>query len=85
MGGGNASIYAIVAKQALVAALAGFILGATMAAAMAPAIAKADLKLIVTPPVAVGVFAGAVVLCLVSAVLSFRKIASIDPALVFRT
>ena len=38
-------------------------------------------------PIAVvfSVFVGTLVLCLCSAVLSFRKVASIDPALVFRT
>ena len=34
--------------------------------------------------VARAVFAGTVVLCLAAALVSFRKVAKIDPALVFR-
>ncbi|MCU1348056.1 MAG: transporter permease, partial [Acidobacteria bacterium] len=84
IGGGNGAIYAILGKQATIAAVAGFALGAVQAYALQPVIAKIDLKLIITPQFAVIVFFGAVVLCLVSAMVSFRKVASIDPALVFR-
>jgi putative ABC transport system permease protein len=84
IGGGNFDIYRILAKQASIAAVAGFVLGALMAYAMRPAITKIDLKLII-PPAFVGiVFVGSVVMCLAAAVISFKKVASIDPALVFR-
>jgi putative ABC transport system permease protein len=46
--------------------------------------AKIRLKLIIPPEFAVVVFAGTVVLCLTAALVSFRKVAKIDPALVFR-
>lgn len=84
IGGGNGAIYAILGKQATVAAVAGFGLGAVWAYALQPVMAKIDLKLIITPQFAAVVFVGAIVLCLVSAMISFRKVASIDPALVFR-
>lgn len=45
IGGGNLDIYRILAKQASIAAVAGFVLGALMAFAMRPAIAKIDLWL----------------------------------------
>ena len=85
IGGSNGTIYAIVAKQAVLAALAGFVAGAALCAATQPLIATTDLKLIVTPAAAIASFAGALILCLAASLLSFRKIASIDPALVFRT
>jgi putative ABC transport system permease protein len=85
IGGGNADIYRILGKQATIAAVVGFVLGAAMCFAMRPAIAKIDLKLIIPPSLAAIVFAGAVVLCLAAAMISFRKVAAIDPALVFRT
>ena len=85
IGGGNADIYRILGKQAAIAAVVGFVLGAAMCFAMRPAIAKIDLKLIIPPSLAAIVFAGAVVLCLAAAMISFRKVAAIDPALVFRT
>jgi putative ABC transport system permease protein len=63
----------------------GFIFGAGMAYALRPVLQSIDLKLIITPQFAVIVFAGSIVMCLASALVSFRKVAGIDPALVFRT
>jgi putative ABC transport system permease protein len=85
IGGGNAEIYKILGKQATIAALAGFGLGALQAFAMRPVMAKIDLKLIIPMPLYFLVLAGAILLCLSAAIISFRKVASIDPALVFRT
>jgi len=85
IGGGNLDIYRILGKQASIAAIAGFVLGALMAFALRPAIAKINLKLIIPPEFTAIVFVGAVVMCLAAAMISFRKVASIDPALVFRT
>ncbi|MGE5414125.1 MAG: ABC transporter permease [Syntrophomonadaceae bacterium] len=84
IGGGNLDIYRILGKQATISAIAGFVLGALMAFAMRPAIAKIDLKLIIPPVFLAIVFAGAILMCLAAAMISFRKVASIDPALVFR-
>jgi putative ABC transport system permease protein len=85
IGGGNSEIYAILGKQASIAAVAGFALGALQALAIAPLMAKADLKLIIPNSLFVIVFAGSFLLCLAAAMVSFRKVAKIDPALVFRT
>lgn len=84
IGGSNADIYSILIKQASIAALVGFVFGAGMAYAMRPVIASINLKLIITPELAVAVFVGSIAMCLASALVSFRKVASIDPALVFR-
>jgi putative ABC transport system permease protein len=85
IGGGNGEIYAILGKQATIAAIAGFALGALQAFALAPVMKKIDLKLIIPTQLYVFVLLGAIALCLAAAVISFRKVASIDPALVFRT
>jgi putative ABC transport system permease protein len=85
IGGGNADIYAILGKQAAIAAVFGFALGALMAYAIRPLIYKIDLKLVIPTQFSVIVFFGSIVLCLAAAMISFRKVASIDPALVFRT
>ncbi|HEY1435826.1 MAG TPA: FtsX-like permease family protein, partial [Thermoanaerobaculia bacterium] len=84
IGGGNLDIYRILGKQAAIAAVAGFLLGALMAYAMRPVIGMIHLKLIIPPAFAAIVFAGSVVMCLGAAMISFKKVASIDPALVFR-
>ncbi len=85
IGGGNSDIYRILGKQATIAAVAGFALGAVMSYAIRPLIYKIDLKLVIPPQLSIAVFFGAILLCLAAAMISFRKVASIDPALVFRT
>jgi putative ABC transport system permease protein len=84
IGGRNGDIYRIIGKQAAIAALAGFVLGTGLVFGLRPAMAAIDLRLDVTPPFAGLVFAGTLALCLGAAALSFRKVAAIDPALVFR-
>ena len=84
IGGGNIDIYSILGKQATIAAVAGFLLGAAMSYAIRPLIYKIDLKLVIPAELSVAVFFGSVALCLAAAMISFRKVASIDPALVFR-
>jgi len=85
IGGSNFDIYKILGQQATIAAVVGFLLGGGMAWVLRPAMAKIDLKLIIEPQLAAAVAVGTVVLCLAAAMISFRKVASIDPALVFRT
>jgi putative ABC transport system permease protein len=46
--------------------------------------AQIGLKLIISPSFAAVVGAGTLILCLAAAMISFRKVARIDPALVFR-
>jgi putative ABC transport system permease protein len=85
IGGTNLDIYRMLGKQASIAAVFGFVLGYVPAQLLKPVIAGAGLKLIIEPSVAAITFAGTLLLCLVSALVSFRKVAGIDPALVFRT
>ena len=47
--------------------------------------ASIRLRLILPPALWLAVFAGTLLLCLVASMVSFRKVAKIDPALVFRT
>lgn len=84
IGGSNADIYRILGAQAVIAAVIGFLAGRLMAFALAPAMEKIRLKLIISNEFAAIVFVGTLALCLVAALVSFRKVAKIDPALVFR-
>jgi len=85
IGGGNSDIYGILARQATISALVGFVFGAIPSYFVGQLVAKADLKLIIPPALWAGVFVGTIVMCLAAALISFRKVATIDPALVFRT
>jgi putative ABC transport system permease protein len=85
IGGSNADIYKILAKQASVSAVVGFVFGVIPSFAIRPLVEKGDLKLIIPTDFAVVVFVGTVLLCLFASMVSFKKVASIDPSLVFRT
>lgn len=84
IGGSNWDIYKILGEQATIAAIAGFALGGVMCWFLRPAMANIGLKLIISPSFAATVGVGTLALCLAAAVISFRKVARIDPALVFR-
>ncbi len=84
IGGRNADIYRIIAQQAMIAAAVGFLVGTALAYAARPLLADMDLKVIIPPALVGDVFLGAVALCLGASLISFRKIAGLDPAIVFR-
>ena len=85
IGGSNADIYAILFRQASISAVVGFVFGLLPALALRPVLPKIGLALVISPLFAFYVFLGTILLCLGSAVISFRKVAGIDPGLVFRT
>lgn len=84
IGGSNGDIYKILFRQAGIAAVLGFLVALLPSYGMGPVMAALDLRLIISPSLLVVVFLGTIAFCLASAVLSFRKVAGIDPALVFR-
>src|SRR4029077_146634 len=84
LGGGNLTVYGIIAEQASYAAALGYSVAAALAYGLAPALARLDMKMTVSPVVAALVFVGTQVLCLGAALLSFRKVASLDPSMIFR-
>jgi putative ABC transport system permease protein len=84
LGGGNLTVHAIIAEQALFAAALGYGLALALACGLAPVLAKFDMKLMISPTLAALVFVGTQALCVGAASLSFRKVASLDPAIVFR-
>lgn len=85
IGGGNRDIYKLLAEQATISAVVGYIFGVAQTLVVQPLISKIDLKLIIPHGFLVAVFFGSLVMCLGAAMISFRKVATIDPALVFRT
>ncbi|HXK10475.1 MAG TPA: ABC transporter permease [Vicinamibacteria bacterium] len=84
IGGSNLDIYRILGEQALIAAVAGFVLGAGISYLVRPAMAGIHLNVLLSPGFSAAVFAGTVAMCLGAALFSFRRVAGIDPALVFR-
>ncbi len=85
IGGSNFDIYRILGEQALIAAVVGFALGAGLSFGLRPLLGKLALSMWISPAFVGAVFAGTLLMCLGAAMLSFRRVAGIDPALVFRT
>lgn len=85
IGGSNWDIYRILGEQAVIAAVVGFALGAAMSFGLRPLLDRLYLTMWVSPGFMALVFAGTLLMCLGAAMLSFRRVAGIDPALVFRT
>jgi putative ABC transport system permease protein len=84
IGGHNSDIYRIIAQQATIAAVVGFLAGIALAYAVRPLLGGMDLKMIISVEVIVDAFLGALALCLGASLISFKKIAGLDPAVVFR-
>jgi putative ABC transport system permease protein len=84
IGGTDRDIYRVVAKQAAIAAVIGFLMGDLLAVGLQPLMAGIELKLIISPSLVVGVFLGTLAFCLGASMLSFRQVSRLDPALVFR-
>jgi putative ABC transport system permease protein len=84
LGGGNMTVYGIIVEQATYAATLGYALALALAFGLQPALARLDMKMIVSSTLTILVYAGTQALCLGAASLSFRKVASLDPAMVFR-
>ena len=84
IGGSNWDIYKILGEQALISAVFGFLLGAGSSYAVRPVMATLHLNVLLTPQFSLIVFVGTVLMCLAAALFSFRRVALIDPALVFR-
>jgi putative ABC transport system permease protein len=84
IGGSNLAIYRILGEQALIAAVLGFAAGALISYLARPLMASIHLNVLLSPGFSALVFVGTVVMCLGASLVSFRRVAGIDPALVFR-
>jgi putative ABC transport system permease protein len=84
IGGRDREIYGVILEQAAIAAIAGYAAGGLVSFALAPVLARLDMPLQVTPTLAAWTFLATLLLCLAAACGSFRVIAKLDPALVFR-
>ncbi len=84
LGGNNLDVYGIIAEQASYAAALGYGVGVAFAQALGPVLEQLDMRMIITPTIYATVFAGTLALCLAASAMSYRKVASLDPAIVFR-
>jgi putative ABC transport system permease protein len=84
MGASPWVIHRIIICQALINAVAGYAIGIAIAALVCRLADDTHIAILMPGPVALGIFALAVVMCVSAAMLSIRKAVTIDPAMVFR-
>ncbi len=84
IGATSGHVCGLVAVQATAAALLGYVLAIPVVALLRQAARSLGLEIVLTPALAVQTLAGCLLLCLVASLLTFRRIATIDPAMVFR-
>lgn len=84
IGGRDRTIYGVIVEQASIAACVGYLLGTAATFALVPVLARFDMPLVVSPANAALIFAGTLLFCLAASAWSFRRIAALDPAIVFR-
>ncbi|HNS98346.1 MAG TPA: ABC transporter permease [Polyangiaceae bacterium] len=84
IGASNFDIYRLLGRQSLLVALVGFVLGVGPALLLRVALQSMELKVLMPGWLLITVFFSTLALCLAAASVSFRKVASIDPAIVFR-
>ncbi len=85
MGASNGHVLGLIATQAGAAAIVGYLVAWPCIALVRLGARQLALDVALTPSSAGIVFVGALALCLSASFVTFRKIASIDPAIVFRT
>jgi putative ABC transport system permease protein len=84
IGGSNRDIYRIIAEQALFIGTAGFVLGWGVVLGLRPLLATMDLRLALPSTTVSAIYGGAMLLCLVSSLVSYRRVSKVDPAMIFR-
>lgn len=85
LGATSGHVCGVVALQAGAAGLLGFFCALPVVFLLRTAARSAGLDVVLTWETGMAILAGSLALCVAASLLTFRRIASIDPALVFRT
>ena len=83
LGSSSLYIHRVILTQAALNAVLGYILGMAIALFIVYISLNSRLPIIMTPQLAVGLFALTVFMCAISAVSAIVKVTRIDPAMVF--
>jgi len=86
IGANNLQLYFIVLEQSLIVALLGFVLGATLVTASSSILPEfmPELMVFINPSILATTFVTSLLMGLASSYLSVRKVAKVDPAIVFK-
>jgi putative ABC transport system permease protein len=84
MGADNGFLYSIIVLQAVISAIVGYALGIGIGFTIANASEAGVTAIVLTPQLAVWMFFITLVMCVVAAVTSVRKVTRLEPAMVFK-
>jgi putative ABC transport system permease protein len=84
MGAPNRYIYRVIVKQATISAVIGYILGLVLSLLAVHANQNPNAAILLTVPMAIGIFFLALLMCIGAAAVSINKVTRLDPAVVFK-
>jgi len=84
MGAPNSYVLGVIMQQAAIAAVLGYIIGMTISVIVVHGASQSGANIILNVQTAVELFFLTVAMCATAAVVSVKKILSLDPAMVFR-
>ena len=84
MGATNRYLYGVIIQQAILSALIGYVVGMAASWVVVRASEKGGAAILLPPEMAVGMLGLTIVMCVVAALVSIKKVTGLDPALVFK-
>jgi putative ABC transport system permease protein len=84
MGATNGYLYRVITEQAAISALAGYGAAIAIAIVVSRGSLQGTTAIIIEWPLALGLFAITLLMCLAASFVSINKVTKLDPALVFR-
>ena len=84
MGAPNSYVLGVIMQQAAIAAVLGYAIGMTVSVIVVHGASKGGANIILNVQTAVELFFLTLAMCATAAVVSVKKILSLDPAMVFR-
>jgi putative ABC transport system permease protein len=84
IGASNRYIYGVITRQAILSALAGYVLGLLVSLGIVAASHDAGPAILLPPDLAIGMLALTVAMCVAAAMISIKKVMRLDPGMVFR-
>ena len=83
LGSSSGYIHKVILAQAILSAVLGYILGMTIALSVVAVSVDTSFPIIMTPQLALGLFALTLTMCVASATGAIMKVMKLDPAMVF--
>jgi putative ABC transport system permease protein len=84
MGAPNSYVLSVIMQQAAIAAVLGYVIGMTISVIVVHGASQSGANIILDTPTAIEIFFLTLAMCATAAVVSVKKILSLDPAMVFK-